>query len=151
MEIIKATVKDTGQIAPLFDAYRRFYQQPADIEGAFDYVHARLFNHDSIIFLAFSDEREPIGFTQLYPAFCSVEMIKTLTLYDLFVAVKSRGLGVGRALLEKAKVEAVTTNVRRIDLQTAHTNISAQHLYRTFGYEMSDEFQNWSFYLTDQA
>lgn len=149
MEIIKATVKNIDQIAPLFDAYRQFYQQPADLEGASDYIHARLYNHESIIFLALSDQHEPIGFTQLYRAFCSVEMIKTLTLYDLFVADDFRGEGVGRALLNQAKTEAANSNVSRIDLQTAHTNLSAQRLYKSFGYQMSDEFQNWSFYLSD--
>lgn len=147
MEIIKATVNDIHQIAPLFDAYRQFYEQPADLEAAALYLTDRLANRDSIVFLARSDKGEAVGFTQIYPAYCSVEMIKTFTLYDLYVAEDVRGQGVGRALLEQAKVEAAGSNVQRIDLQTAQTNLGAQHLYKSFGYEMSDEFQNWSYYL----
>lgn len=151
MKIIKATVNDVHHAAPLFDAYRQFYDQAPDPDGAAKYLHARLSNGESVVFLAFSDRHVPIGFAQLYPAFCSVEMIKTLTLYDLFVAVDSRGLGAGRALLESARREAENTNARRIDLQTAHTNLKAQQLYRRFGFQLNDEFQNWSFYLVDEV
>jgi len=53
--------------------------------------------------------------------------------------------GVGNALLDQAKQEAEKSGAKRIDLQTAQDNVKAQKLYKTFGYDYSDEFQNWSY------
>ena len=150
MEIVRATVNNIDEITPLFDAYRQFYEQPGDPKSS-AYLRARLDNNESTIFLAYADDQKPAGFTQLYPSFCSVEMIKIFVLYDLYVVSENRNQGIAQALLEKAKCEARACDVERIDLQTAHTNTNAQRLYKTFGYEMSEEFQNWSFYLADNA
>ena len=150
MKISRATVEDIDEITPLFNAYRKFYQQPTDPASS-DYLRDRLANKESTIFLAYSDQHKPVGFIQLYPSFCSVEMIRIFVLYDLYVAQESRSQGIAYGLLKQAKAEARSCGVKRIDLQTAHTNLKAQRLYKHFGYELSDEFQNWSYYLTDQA
>ena len=150
MKIIRAAVNNIDEVTPLFDAYRQFYEQPGDPNSS-EYLHARLVNNESTIFLAYADDHRPAGFTQLYPSFCSVEMIKIFVLYDLYVSPENRNQGIAQALLEKAKLEAQACNVERIDLQTAQTNINAQRLYKNFGYQTSDEFQNWSFYLNDDA
>ena len=147
MEIIKANVDHVKLIAPLFDAYRQFYQQPSELQAVTEYINDRLTNDESTIFLALSNEQQPIGFTQLYPLFCSVEMIKIFVLYDLYVEPNGRGLGVGHALLDRAKIEAKQVGVDRIDLQTAQDNSTAQSLYKKFGYLYSNEFQNWTYYL----
>ncbi len=147
MKIIRAKAEHVNLVAPLFDAYRQFYQQPADIEAAKIYIHDRLTHQESTIFLALLND-QPIGFTQLYPSFCSVEMIKILVLYDLFVDQGSRSKGVGYALLDQARLEADNVGASRIDLQTAQDNVTAQNLYRKFGYLYSCEFQNWNYYLT---
>lgn len=147
MEIIKATVDHVEMIAPLFDSYRQFYKQPSDLQAATNYINDRLANNESTIFLALSNEQQPLGFTQLYPLFCSVEMIKILVLYDLYVQPEGRELGIGKALLDQARIEAKQVGADRIDLQTAQDNSTAQKLYKKFGYLYSDEFQNWSYYL----
>ena len=148
MEIIRATVNDVELVSPLFNAYREFYQQPGDLELAKTFIHDRLANNESIIFLALTNN-EPVGFTQLYPSFCSVEMIKILVLYDLFVEPNSRATGVGYALLNQARNEAKQVGANRIDLQTAQDNHIAQGLYKKFGYLYSKEFQNWNYYLNN--
>ncbi len=146
MKIIRATANDVESVLPLFNAYRKFYEQPGDLELAREFIYDRLANNESTIFLALIND-EPKGFTQLYPSFCSVEMIKILVLYDLFVDQSVRKTGVGYALLDQARQEANEIGASRIDLQTAQDNFTAQGLYKKFGYQHSDEFQNWSYYL----
>ncbi len=38
IEIQKASVKDAEIIAPMFDAYRMFYKQVSDIDGAIKFI-----------------------------------------------------------------------------------------------------------------
>ncbi len=63
---------DLAEVARLFDLYRQFYQQPADAEGARRFIGERLGSGDSVIFVAEGDHGQLLGFTQLYPAICSV-------------------------------------------------------------------------------
>ena len=42
INIIQATTDHTGLIAPLFDAYRQFYEQPTNPDLARAYIHDRL-------------------------------------------------------------------------------------------------------------
>ena len=74
-------------------------------------------------------------------------MIKIYVLYDLYVDANARQSGVARALLQRAKLQATEQGVGRIDLQTAQDNVTAQKLYKSFGYQYSDDYQDWSYYL----
>ncbi|MCZ6640816.1 MAG: GNAT family N-acetyltransferase, partial [Gammaproteobacteria bacterium] len=72
MNIKRATLADLQEVSRLFDLYRQFYEQPADLDKARDYIEARLTNDESIVYLATDDEGTGLGFTQLYATFCSV-------------------------------------------------------------------------------
>jgi len=145
--IKRATIDDISQVAPLFDQYRQFYQCDADLRAATDYLTKRLERDESIIFLASTESGKPLGFTQLYPTFCSVELIRILVLYDLYVDEQARSLGVGSALLVRARQQAVDSGAGRLDLQTAQDNLGAQKLYARFGFRQDREFQNWSYHI----
>jgi ribosomal protein S18 acetylase RimI-like enzyme len=58
-------------------------------------------------------------------------------LEDLVVAPGSRGLGLGRALLEAAAARCRALGVSRITLLTDGDNARAQALYRSFGFRTS--------------
>lgn len=138
---------DVERVVPLFDGYRRFYGQPSDTSGARRFLRQRVASGESVIFLATvvsAGESEDLGFTQLYPFFTSVGLARTWVLNDLFVRPDARGRGVGRALLERARDHARSTGARRVDLQTARTNTTAQALYESFGYERNDAFLQYS-------
>src|SRR5256885_435295 len=51
-----AIPEDAALIAPLFDAYRQFYEQPADADAALAFITARLERGESVILLARSEE-----------------------------------------------------------------------------------------------
>jgi ribosomal protein S18 acetylase RimI-like enzyme len=135
-----ATPDDLDGIAPLFDAYRQFYGQPADLALARDYIRERMQRAESVIFVAEAADRQLIGFTQLYPTFCSVRAAPTFVLYDLFVAPEARGTGAGRALMQAAEAYAASTGAARLELSTAKTNAVAQSLYESQGWARYEAF-----------
>lgn len=139
LSIVRAAPHHLDQIAPLFDAYRQFYQQPANPEGARQFIHNRLVRHESIIFLALLDE-VAAGFTQLYPTFSSVSMKRLWVLNDLFVAPAGRRQGVGEGLLERARQFAVEDGAKGLMLETALTNVTAQRLYERLGWMRETEY-----------
>ncbi|RYY76019.1 MAG: N-acetyltransferase [Gammaproteobacteria bacterium] len=79
-----------------------------------------------------------LGFCQIYPSFCSVIGAPIYVLYDLFVSPNVRKSGIGRLLLEQARLHAKENNIPRMDLTTAKTNLTAQSLYESLGWERDD-------------
>ncbi len=144
LHIRPATLADAPAIAPLFDAYRQFYEQPADLAAAQRFIQERLQRSESVILLALNDAGEAMGFCQLYPSFCSVEAAPIYVLYDLFVAPAARGLGAGRFLLLAAEDHAHRQGRVRMDLTTAHTNHAAQALYEAMGWELDTVFRAYT-------
>ena len=139
-----ATLADTDAIAPLFDAYRQFYEQPADLEMATAFIRERLQKNESIILVALTENHRMLGFCQLYPSFCSVEARSIYVLYDLYVQPQTRRSGAGRLLLRSAERHAEKTGATRMDLTTAKTNLSAQRLYESCGWRRDEVFHDYS-------
>jgi ribosomal protein S18 acetylase RimI-like enzyme len=136
---------DVDQVGALFDLYRQFYAQPPDPDLARAFIAERLTNEESVILVA--DRHAPaglLGFTQLYPTFCSVSAAAIYVLYDLFVLPECRRTGVGRALLRAAADYAAKTDAMRLELATAKTNRAAQALYRSLGWVRDDVFDRYS-------
>ena len=134
------------QVVPLFDAYRRFYDQPSDCRGARRFLLGRLRRRESVVFLAFLDDKESIalGFTQLYPCFSSISMRRIWILNDLYVAPEARGKGVGRALMEAARRLATKTGAESLTLETGIQNRVARRLYEQLGYERDRAYYRYS-------
>ncbi len=150
---------DAADIAPLFDAYRQFYEQPADLPLATRFIRDRLRMNDSVILLATgADHRIPglripglripglriLGFCQLYPTFCSIQAMPVCSLYDLYVLPEARRCGAGKALLQAAERYAAQNGFARLDLTTAKTNATAQSLYESLGWVRDEVFHAYS-------
>jgi ribosomal protein S18 acetylase RimI-like enzyme len=143
-----ANIRDLGQLAALFNAYRQFYEQTSDVALAKDFIVARLNNKESVIFVAENNEGKLIGFCQIYPSFCSVAAAKIGVLYDLFVDATTRKTGAGRALMLAAHEYAANNGMARLDLSTAKNNLAAQALYESLGWERDEVFYTYSKNLT---
>lgn len=139
-----ATLADLEFIAPLFDAYRQFYEQAPDLALARRFIHDRLQNEESVILLAFSEAGQIIGFCQLYPSFCSVEAKPIYSLYDLFVTPATRRSGAGKVLLQAAERLAAANGKARMDLTTAKTNKPAQAAYESLAWVQDEVFYAYS-------
>ena len=133
LAIRRATISDLDLVAPLFDAYRRFYAQPGDLLRARDFLHERLQHGESAILLAELDGRAA-GFTQLYPMFSSVRTARVWILNDLFVGENARRHGVARALLDAAAQFARENGAAGLMLETTRDNAPARALYRAAGW-----------------
>lgn len=142
-KIDRATINDVAEIAKLFNDYRIFYEQPSDLALATDFLTARITNDESVIFYARDLAGNYVGFTQLYPGFCSVAAERSWVLYDLFVSEDARCHSIGKMLLNKAREFVEQTSALGISLQTGIANFNAQRLYESLGYERDTEFYNY--------
>lgn len=145
-QVRKATSVDLKLIAPLFDAYRRFYRQPSDLRYARSFLRARLDRKESVILLAL-DQSEAVGFTQLYPSFSSVSMARIFILNDLFVAPDARCRGVGSALLAAAADFGKQAGAVRLALTTETSNTVAQSVYERMGWVRDTTFYTYELTL----
>jgi len=147
MKIFKANLDHVDLISPLFDLYRQFYQQAPNAAGARAFIHGRLKNDESVIFVALDNTGRAMGFTQLYATFCSVALAPKWILYDLYVDVNFRKESVGRSLMNAAREMAETSGAQRIDLETAISNTNAQQLYESLAYVRDTHFYAYSLTL----
>jgi len=144
-QIIQAGLIHVDLVAPLFDAYRQFYEQEADLALARQFILARLRNEESTIFLAVTEVEEALrglGFVQLYPTFSSISAKKLWVLNDLFVGPEARRQGIGTALMARARQLALETDAKGLVLATATDN-PAQHLYEKMGYQKDVDFYHY--------
>lgn len=135
----QALLPDLDLLAPLFDGYRQFYGRTSDLQAARDFLLARFYHNESVLFLAL-DGDEALGFTQLYPSFSSVSLARTFILNDLFVHQRGRRKGVGSKLLAGAASFAKDLGAIRLTLSTAVTNQAAQACYEAAGWLRDDKF-----------
>lgn len=144
IKIATATKADVAAIAPLFDAYRQFYQYAPDLALANRYIAERIEKADALILLAQDASAQALGFCQLYPTFCSLEAKPIYALYDLYVAPAARGAGIGNLLLLAAEQSARAHGMCRLDLTTAKTNLPAQAAYEALGWVRDEVYFSYS-------
>ena len=138
-----ATIDDLDSLVKLFDQYRQFYECAPDPVAARAWLDTNLRLGRSIIFVAETNAGIQ-GFTQLYPALCSVELVNYFILYDLYVCDRARRGGIGRALMEAARHWATGQGAARIDLETARSNTAGQQLYKGLNYQLDEVFIKFS-------
>lgn len=142
-----ATFDDLDLIAPLLDGYRQFYGQASDMDLARNFLGQRLSKQESIIFLGLDDTGHPLGFTQLFPSFSSVQARRIYILNDLFVAPSGRGRGVGALLLNAAAEFGRSQNAARLALSTEVSNKTAQRLYERKGWKRDEIYYYYNLTL----
>ncbi|HEY2347041.1 MAG TPA: GNAT family N-acetyltransferase [Xanthomonadaceae bacterium] len=133
VQVRRADANDLDTLARLFDAYRQFYEQAGDVDGARAFLAERIAREESVLLIAERDT-QAVGFVQLYPIFSSVRMGRVWTLNDLYVAGSARRSGVARALLDAATAFARDSGALGLQLETGTGNHNAQALYRSAGW-----------------
>ena len=133
-----ATLNDLQQLCHLFDAYRRFYRKPPDIEGTNTFLKNRIEMKESVIYV--DEENEKLtGFTQLYPLFSSTRMQRSWLLNDLYVLPEFRGRGISKKLIAVARLLAKETGATGVLLETEKTNEIGNKLYPSAGFQLYNE------------
>ena len=143
IEIVHAGAEHLQEIVPLFDAYRCWYGERSDADGAHRFLAQRLAAAESEIFFV-RMKSQPVAFTQLYPLFSSLAMDHIWLLNDLFVADFARGRGIGTLLLETAAEFARSLGAVRMELATALDNKTVQSVYEAHGWVRDTEFVHYS-------
>ena len=143
----EAALPDLKGVASLFDAYRQFYSCEPALESAEAWLSTNFTDRRSTVFVAEDEAANLVGFTQLYPALCSVDLVRYFVLYDLYVDQGARRQGLGRGLMAAAEQHARSLGMARLDLETAKDNAAAQSLYHRLGFVRDDLFHKYSLEL----
>ena len=152
MEIIRINNKQVDLVADLFDKYRVFYKKESDIESGKQFIQARLDNNESVIFVALdTDKSTAVGFTQLYPTYSSVRVMKNWILNDLYVAKEYRKQGIGEKLIQNVMNFAKENNAKFVQLSTAVDNYTAQSLYEQIGFKKQEPETDFYTYTINLA
>lgn len=147
VSVRQATVHDLDTLVPLFDGYRQFYGKHPDPTGARTFLSQRFAHHQSLILLARDEAGTGLGFTQLYPLFSSVRMVRTYLLNDLYVALAARRRGIAASLLREAAAHAKALGAASLSLSTALDNAPAQALYESLGWQQERQFCEYALTL----
>lgn len=133
-QIKKATLTDLETVARLFDLYRVFYRQASDHERSKQFIHDRLKNEQSHIFMVYI-ENKAVGFVQLYELYHYIKLEKQWLLSDLYVCSEYRGKGLSVALIDRSKKWCEETGACGLMLETEKTNDVGNKLYPRCGFE----------------
>ncbi|HZK99574.1 MAG TPA: GNAT family N-acetyltransferase [Caulobacteraceae bacterium] len=143
----QAAAADIETLAPLFDAYRQFYEQNSDLDLARRFLSERFARAESVVFIAEDEAGAAVGFAQLYPSFTSTRAARIYVLNDLFVAPEARGRGAGGRLLATAADHGRAEGCAGLTLSTARTNLVAQALYEASGWKRDEVFLTYDLAL----
>ncbi|MGE7941504.1 N-acetyltransferase family protein [Lysinibacillus xylanilyticus] len=146
MEIFQATMNELEELTVLFDEYRQFYGIESDVSSAKAFLQLRMALKESIIFVVV-ENGNTIGFAQLYPTFSSIALQRAFILNDIYVKEDARGLGVGKALMEKVFQYCEQQYARYVTLQTATDNVHARKLYENLNMKQ-DQYCNYVKYFS---
>ncbi len=142
MDVIRAGTAEVATVAPMFAAYREFYDETLDVEACASFLLERLEAGESILLLAL-DDGTAAGFVQVYPAFSSTALAPIWILNDLYVTEASRGSGVVDQLLETTAELARAAGCVSVELATHITNRRAQAVYDRHGYVVDEQFLHY--------
>lgn len=151
MQIIHCDETQLDILAELFNEYRIFYEQETSLAASRAFIQQNLAEARSKIFLLFDEEGTAVGFSQLYPAICSLAMRPYYYLSDLYVIKSARKNGYARYLMKYITDHFSREGAQRLTLDTATTNRIAQSLYESLGYEREEVYITYHQMLTSPA
>ncbi|MBV1870345.1 MAG: GNAT family N-acetyltransferase [Gammaproteobacteria bacterium] len=141
----KISATQINDLLGLFDQYMVFYKQPSAPEKYKNYLLQRISNNEATIYVAYNDNKTPVGFVLNYQSFSSVSQGKTVILNDLFVCPKNRKKGIATQLIACSVALAKEVGAVRVNLATAKDNVSGQALYEKLGFIKDTAYFSYSF------
>jgi GNAT superfamily N-acetyltransferase len=117
------------------------------VQAVKDFLRGRFERDETLFVMAFNGNEEAVGFVHLFPSFSSVSLCRIWILNDLYVYQAFRKNGIGRALMEKAAELARREGVKRLFIETAVSNHTAQRLYENLGYRKEEEEYFYTLHL----
>jgi ribosomal protein S18 acetylase RimI-like enzyme len=144
--INQVTKKNLDQLLPLIVEYQKFYNVSSiNTEKIRRYFSRFVVENDRGVLHVAIDKEKAVGFSTIYFCYSSTLAEPVAVLNDLYVLPESRGLGIGRNLLENAQRVAQEKGYSRLQWLTAQDNEVAQQLYDSTDARKS----SWVFYTLE--
>lgn len=140
MNIIECAEQHLQSAAELFNDYRIFYEQESDLPACYAFIRDNVEKKRSRLLLLLDPAGKAVGFSQLYPSYCSISMKPYYYLSDLYVDRSCRQKGYARFLMQAVTEQFAAEGAQRLTLDTATSNKIAQHLYESLGYEQEQVY-----------
>jgi len=141
--IRKATSVDVSVILDFIRALAIYEREPDAISATEEGLLRDGFGPNPFYFcLIAEDDGAPAGFALYFFNYSTWMGRPGLYLEDLFVRPEFRGLGIGKALLQKVAAIAVENNCPRLQWEVLDWNTPAIDFYRAMGAEFLDEWRN---------
>jgi GNAT superfamily N-acetyltransferase len=138
-----ATEADVPQILEFIRALAAYEREPDAVTATEADLLRDGFGHTPFYFCLIADlDGKPAGFAFYFFNYSTWKGRPGLYLEDLFVHPEFRGLGIGKALLERVAAIAVEKNCPRLQWEVLDWNTPAIDFYRAMGAEFLDEWRN---------
>jgi GNAT superfamily N-acetyltransferase len=141
--IREATLADIPQILNFIRALAAYEREPDAVTATEADLLSHGFGPNPFYFCLIAEhENQPAGFAFYFFNYSTWKGRPGLYLEDLFVQPEFRGLGIGKALLEKVAAIAVEKDCPRLQWEVLDWNTPAIEFYRAMGAEFLDEWRN---------
>ena len=138
-----ATPADIPQILAFIHALATYEREPDAVTATEADLLRDGFGPNPFYFCLMADHDDrPAGFAFYFFNYSTWKGRPGLYLEDLFVHPEFRGLGIGKALLERVAAIAVEKNCPRLQWEVLDWNTPAIDFYRAMGAEFLDEWRN---------
>jgi GNAT superfamily N-acetyltransferase len=138
-----ATPADIPQILAFIRALAAYEREPDAVTATGEDLLNHGFGPNPFYFCLIADhDGQPAGFAFYFFNYSTWKGRPGLYLEDLFVQPEYRGLGIGKALLERVAAVAVENGCPRLQWEVLDWNTPAIDFYRAMGAEFLDEWRN---------
>lgn len=138
-----ATRGDVPEILRLIRALADYERKSNEVVATKDDLIRDGFGANPYYFCLIAErEDKAVGFALYFFNYSTFMGRPGLYLEDIFVEPELRGLGIGKALLERVAQIAVEKNCARLNWEVLDWNTPAIEFYRAMGVEFLDEWRN---------
>ncbi len=138
-----ANAADVPQILTFIRALAAYEREPNAVTATeADLLHHGFGVNPFYFCLIAEHDGQPAGFALYFFNYSTWKGRPGLYLEDIFVQPEFRGLGIGKALLQKVAAIAVERDCPRLQWEVLDWNTPAIEFYRTMGAEFLDEWRN---------
>ncbi len=138
-----ATPADVPQILAFIRALAAYEREPdAVLATEADLLRDGFGSHPFYECLIAEQAGQPTGFALYFFDYSTWLGRPGLYLEDIFVGLEFRGLGIGKALLQRVAAIAIEKNCPRLKWEVLDWNAPAVDFYRAMGAEFQDEWRN---------
>lgn len=138
-----ATPADVGQILSFIRALAVYEREPDAVTATEEGLLQHGFGPAPFYSCLIAEkDREPAGFALFFYNYSTWLGQPGLYLEDLFVEPRFRGLGIGKALLQRVAAIALEKGCGRMQWEVLDWNTPAIDFYRAMGAEFLDEWRN---------